>query len=214
MLLGLGTKIPKFQPFQLRSNANNQKPLGQFLKLWCNTVFNESHAERFEEEYKGPQNTCRWIQNLRPAVNVSDKLQQCAFPLPSECIEDFITIVTSFPSFCADMKRYPLQHKRLLVSDMCPDWLSTLIRCDASFARSLTSRNRADWNHIMCDQQPYPVWFSAGAKSYPLYCDHSLNTRRNRYSLLNIPFSWRPRVFSAFLVWNVVNIVQGSVLRL
>ena len=154
MLLGLGPKNPIFSPFSYVQTPIIKNPLDSFWS--CDAIlYSMSHMRNVLKKnikaHKIHVGVYR-IYDLLCMFQTSYSNVHSPFPLPKECIEDFITIVTSFPSFCADMKGYPLQHKRLLVSDMCPDWLSTLNRRDASFARSLTSRNRADWNHIMCDQ--------------------------------------------------------------
>ena len=39
----------------------------------------------------------------------------------------------------------------------------------------LRYRNRAEVTLLMCEQRPYPVWFSCQCKSYPLLCEDSLN---------------------------------------
>ena len=45
---------------------------------------------------------------------------------------------------------------------------------DRRGATSLRYRNRAEITVLMCEQKPYPVWFSYRRKIYPVYCEHSL----------------------------------------
>ena len=40
-------------------------------------------------------------------------------------------------------------------------------------------KTRAEITVLMCEQNPYPVWFLCRRKSYPLYCENRLNTDLN-----------------------------------
>lgn len=56
---------------------------------------------------------------------------------------------------------------------------TTYPRCDSHFrdrrgVASLRYRNRAEITVLVCEEKPYPVWFSCWHKSYPVQCERSL----------------------------------------
>ena len=46
---------------------------------------------------------------------------------------------------------------------------------DPRGADSLSQRNRVEITVLLCEQSPYPVWFSCRRKSFPVYCKHCLS---------------------------------------
>ena len=45
---------------------------------------------------------------------------------------------------------------------------------DGRGVASLRYRHRAEITILMCEQKPYPVWFSCRRKSFPVKCEHRL----------------------------------------
>ena len=63
---------------------------------------------------------------------------------------------------------------------ICDDPLSTAAQ--RSFV-PLQKWRRKKTTVSMCEQKPYPLWFSSRRKSYPIYCRYSL-------TLVMIKFRW------------------------
>lgn len=60
-------------------------------------------------------------------------------------------------------------------------WNRTYKICDVPLSRSawrgLAPLQKLCWNHCssMCEQKPYPIWFSCRHKTYSVSCKHNLN---------------------------------------
>ena len=60
-------------------------------------------------------------------------------------------------------------------------------------AATLRYRNHAEITAILCEQKPYPVWFSCRRKSYPVLCENGLrrvHTEHVTTTTRNLP-SWQ-----------------------
>ena len=53
-------------------------------------------------------------------------------------------------------------------------WLSCIQRSLLRSFSPIRYRNRAQITVLMCEQKPYPVWFSCMRKTYLVECEHSL----------------------------------------
>ena len=74
------------------------------------------------------------------------------------------TIHTEYQiTFRADTESYPV-----LSVDTYPLCDSPLFSRDRRGAASLRYRNRAQFTLFICEQKPYPVWFSCRRKIYPV----------------------------------------------
>ena len=97
-------------------------------------------------------------------------------PIPISRIFFSVSVDSSPRSHLFTPVILPWQSEHLSVHTAPKWWHWIYLICDVPLSRSvLRSSIRAVITALMCEQRPYPEWFSRLRKSYPIWCENSLS---------------------------------------